>query len=209
MQPQDAFRLARAEDVERSLDALARRLAAELGRDLVLVGVRRRGVPLARALSQRLATPRRAAPRVQEIGLQRYDDELGVLHEEPALAPDTKPLQVKGASVVLVDDVLYSGRTLLRAVSHLLEHGAARVHSAVLCVRGGQTVPVRADFAGLHLDVGTSGVIEVRTPPYEPELAVVLRRRPEPGRESMARDPRGPVSPGVPGSRRSRPPGRD
>lgn len=78
---------------------------------------------------------------------------------------------------MLVDDVLYTGRTLLSAATRLLEAGAGQIRAAVLCSRDRNDVPVSADPVGMQLDVGPSFLIEVQVPPYEEDLAVVIRRR--------------------------------
>ncbi len=173
-----SFAIADRARVEALLDGLARRLHAELGDDLVLLGVRRRGAPLARALASRLETLARRAIPVEEIRLSRYDDDLTVLHEEPVLEAEGAAPALRGANAVVVDDVLYSGRTLLRAVRWALERGAVSVHAAVLCTRGAADVPIHADFAALRLDVGPTHVIEVCVPPFESDLGVLLRPRP-------------------------------
>lgn len=113
---------------------------------------------------------------VSEITLKRYAEDLTVLHERPELGGRPE-LDVEGRRVVLVDDVLYSGRTLFRAVELLVDAGAAEVHAAVLCSRGPNEVPVHADFVGLQLDVGGENAIEVHVPPYEERLRIVLRHR--------------------------------
>lgn len=174
----ETFRLATAGEVEELLDRMAARVRAELGPAPAVVGIRRRGVPLARALAGRLGDSGDRAPRPGEITLERYSEDLEVLHERPRLGGSELPEGLEGETVLLVDDVLYSGRTLLRAVGRVAEAGAGRVHCAVLCSRGGSEVPVTADFVGLQLDVGERNIVEVRVPRYDDELAIDLRRRP-------------------------------
>jgi pyrimidine operon attenuation protein/uracil phosphoribosyltransferase/prolyl-tRNA editing enzyme YbaK/EbsC (Cys-tRNA(Pro) deacylase) len=166
------------------LDALAAQVRARLGGvgDLVIVGIHRRGIPLARLLAERLGQG-----RVQALCLKRYSDDLAVLHDQPRLDERRFPLDVDGRTVLLVDDVLYTGRTLRRAVDHLSARGASRVYTAVLCARGGREVPVRADFAGLRLELEADAIVDVHVPPYEPALAIVLRRRPGAPERSSAR----------------------
>jgi pyrimidine operon attenuation protein/uracil phosphoribosyltransferase len=172
MERGQAFCVADAARVERILDRLADRIRPWVDPDFAILGVRRRGVPLARALARRLETRGPGSIRVGEIGLRRYDDALALLHPRPALDHEPAGFEVEGRTVLVVDDVLYTGRTLLRALEWLVERGAGRVHSAVLCARGEPEVPVRADFLGLRLDVGPGGIVGVAIPPYEPDLAV-------------------------------------
>jgi pyrimidine operon attenuation protein/uracil phosphoribosyltransferase len=166
--------------IDQVLDRMAGGVLATLGEVPLVIGILRRGVPLARALAGRLeALSGRPAP-VAEVRLKRYADDLTLLHREPQLEPVTQGLEVRGARVLLVDDVLYTGRTLLRAAGWLSGLGAGSVHLAVLCARDARELemPVRAEFVGLHFDVEPGAIIEVQVPPYEGQWAVLLTRRP-------------------------------
>ena len=169
------LRIADAARVETLLDTLAGRIRAELEPcDLTLVGLLRRGAPLARRIGRRLGE---SVP-VGVLRLERYADDLTVVHETPRLDEESLDVDVAGRTVVIVDDVLYSGRTLLRAAVHLNERGARRVLAAVLCSRGGQDLPVAAVLVGMHLELGPELIVDVRIPPYEDELGVDLNPKP-------------------------------
>ena len=170
--------------VERAIAALARRAVAELGTEIEIVGIRRRGVPLAHFLAAGIASIVGRAPRIHELGLRRYDDELRLLFHEPELERELDPGAVDGRVVLLVDDVCLSGRTLLAAVQHIAHAGARAVRVAVLCLRDTTEVPIAPDFSVFRLDVGPGVAIEARVPPYEDELAVVLRELSTRGGES-------------------------
>lgn len=185
MAEESGFVIAGPEEVEAVLRRMAASVRALVGEaddagPLCLVGIRRRGVPLAERLSRALAERTGRPVEVGELALKRYADDLTVLHETPRLEASLD-LEVDGRTVLAVDDVLYSGRTLFRAVQLLVEEGASRVHTAVLCSRGGNEVPVHADVTGRRLDVGERNVIEVHAPPYEERLGVVLRHREDVG----------------------------
>lgn len=159
---------------------MAAGVQGELGREVALVGIRRRGVPLAEALADRLEERLGAAPPVGELTLKRYADDLSVLHDEPRLEEEEPlPFDPAGRTLLVVDDVLYSGRTLLRATTHLVSAGAERVVAAVVCARGPNEVPLTAAFVGFRLDVGEANVVEVHVPPYEEDLAVWVMPREE------------------------------
>lgn len=179
MAERKGFLIADAERVSVVLDDLARRLHARLGDDFALVGIRRRGVPLAEALQERLERLRGADVDLGEIELKRYADDLALLHDKPKLGGQEIPFELEGATVVLVDDVEYTGRTLLTAANVLLAAGAAEVHGAMLASRGETEVPAYAAFTGLRLDVGDANVIEVHAPPYEDDLAICILHREE------------------------------
>ena len=173
----DGFRVADAGTLDRVLDRMAAYVDGTVEGGLALIGIRRRGVPLAETLAERVKRSGRTRVLGGEIELKRYADDLTLLHEDPLLLDVELPERLERLTVVLVDDVLYSGRTLLRAARSLVEAGAGIVRCAVLCSRGANEVPIAADFVGLQLDVGPDVIVEVRVPPYEEELAVVLRRR--------------------------------
>ena len=178
MSPEESFRVADGERFGRLLEDMARRIHALGESDLELLGVRRRGVPLAERLADRLGEERGRQVPVQEVALKRYADDLTLLHDRPELKEEPD-LEVEGKSVVVVDDVLYSGRTLFRAARIAVAAGADRVRAAVLCTRGENEVPVTAGVTGLRLDVGETGVVEVHVPPYEETPGIHLVRRPE------------------------------
>lgn len=178
MSAEGGFRVADPKRVERTLDAMAAGARVLLGDRFAIVGILRRGAPLAGRLAERL---RAAGADVDlgEIRLERYADDLTVLHERTRLEEPDLPFEVAGATILVVDDVLYTGRTLLRAAAYLAAEGAERIACAVLCDREKPAVPVRADVVGMRLDVAEEHVVEVRVPPYEDELGVVIRRRSE------------------------------
>lgn len=165
--------------LQKILGRLSHRVYGAFEKVPTIVGIRRRGVPLAERLAGHLEENHGWRPRVGEVTLKRYEDDLTLLHQKPKLAEDSLTVTVDGADVLLVDDVLYTGRTLLRAAEFLLEAGADCVHSVVLCSRDQPEVPVVANFVGLRLDVGSANVIEVELPPYEERAAIVLMHRDE------------------------------
>ncbi|HEX7035860.1 MAG TPA: phosphoribosyltransferase family protein [Pseudomonadales bacterium] len=172
-----AVRLTDAAEVERLLDVLARAIAADLSPDTALVGIVRRGAPLAQRLAERLR--RQGHPvEVGELALKLYDDTLERLYEHPHLDASALDLDVKGRHLILVDDVLYTGESLLRAVCHLHAAGARRLQIAVLCSRGRPLMPIHADFVGLRLEVDEGWIVECHVPPYEEDFGIHLVQRP-------------------------------
>ncbi|MGE0495602.1 MAG: phosphoribosyltransferase family protein [Vulcanimicrobiota bacterium] len=167
-----SFHVADEATLETTLDRIAAEVLARAGSDVHLVGIRRRGVPLAARLAGALRARVGRAYNVGELELKRYSDNLDILHQRPRLVEHPLPFEVAGAHLLVVDDVLYTGRSLLQAVSHLERAGAGRISTVVLCRRDGLEVPIRADFVGWHLEVGPQGVIQVKTPPYDDQTAV-------------------------------------
>jgi pyrimidine operon attenuation protein/uracil phosphoribosyltransferase len=166
--------LAHRAEMQRAVAAIAHRVAAELGTDLEIVGIRRRGVPLAHFIAAGLAGVAGKAPRVHEIGLRRYTDDFKLASAEPKLTHPVDPALVRDRLVLVVDDLCLGGRTLLAASSHLLEAGAARVSAAVLVCTGHTEVPVRPDFHAFRLEVGDGAIVEARVPPFDEELELAV-----------------------------------
>ncbi|MCM8611961.1 phosphoribosyltransferase family protein [Accumulibacter sp.] len=167
--------------LEPVLDSMAARLTGLLAsdEDLVLVGIRRRGVPLAAMLAEHLARRGLLRPALRlELVVKRYADDLSLLHPQTRLSEDTAPTvaDLAGRCAIVVDDVLYRGHSLLRVVQHLVGCGAARVISTVLVDRGVSVLPIHADVAGLRLDVPTGSIVEVHVPPYEADFSIELVR---------------------------------
>lgn len=167
-------------EVETLLDEMAARAAALLaGRDAVLVGILRRGAPLAARLRERLERIHGlGAIPSYEVKIQRYADDLRLLHPETRLTEDPAHagLDLAGRCVLLVDDVLYRGHSLLRALDWAARRGAAEVRVAVLADRHVTALPVHADIIGAHLQLAPEDVVECHVPPYEPELSIELVR---------------------------------
>lgn len=141
--------------------ALGRVIADEraAGRQVCLVGIRRGGDVLARALATALGD---AALRVGAVDIALYRDDLesgGV----PRLLGSDIPFSLDGMAVIVVDDVLYTGRTVHAAMHVLAEHGrAAVVRLAVLVDRGGRELPIAPDVCGVRMDVGGEERVRVR-----------------------------------------------
>jgi pyrimidine operon attenuation protein/uracil phosphoribosyltransferase len=177
MSEDNAFEFATGDDIARQLRRMAGEVAARWPGELVVVGIRRRGVPLAEGLVERLKETDAEVVAVQELELKRYSDELDVLHEQPALTEPDESLELEGRRVLLVDDVVYTGRTLARALQYVTDAGASEVRCAALCVRRGNELPIRPEIVGFHCDIGQGGIVDVRVPPYEDRLAVDLRKK--------------------------------
>ena len=181
------FRAYTTHDLDAVMERMARQLSMQLdAHPVVLVGVLRRGAPLAAMLHERLA---RLRPELEitrtDLKVKRYGDDLTLLHPDTALTET--PLQAQanfaGRRVVVVDDVLYQGHSVFRVLEWVRRHepnltldrrGIARV--AVLVDRRINALPVHADVAGITLQIAPGDVIECNVPPYEPEFAVDIWR---------------------------------
>lgn len=163
------------------LEGVLRRLAGELtdqlqaGEEVVLLGIRSRGLPLA----ERLATLLRAAGGgtvpVGALDITLYRDDLTEMVGSPIVRPTEIPFTLKDRTVVLVDDVLYTGRTVRAALDALLDHGRPRrVLLMVLADRGGRELPIQADFAGIRVKVAPGQRVAVRVSEIDGEDRVTV-----------------------------------
>lgn len=181
-QTADRFRLYSDTDLQPVIRRMARQLADRLdGGDAVLVGVLRRGAPLADRLATAMAElPRAPSITRLDLKVKRYGDDLTLLHPETSLSetPEQARLSLSGRDVVLVDDVLYQGHSLARVLEWARVHGAGRVTAVVLVDRLCSRLPLRADIAGLSLQIAPHDVIECNVPPFEAEFAIDLLRLP-------------------------------
>jgi pyrimidine operon attenuation protein/uracil phosphoribosyltransferase len=165
-------------DVARVVDRMAHQLIEKAGdkvADLVLVGIPTRGAPLARRLAARVEAFSGVTVDVGTVDITLYRDDLrlrGVRALEPTLLPDAG---IDGRLVVLVDDVLFSGRSVRAALDALRDLGRPRaVQLAVLVDRGHRELPIRADYVGKNVPTSRSQKVLVRLAEVDGEDAVVL-----------------------------------
>lgn len=130
---------------------------------LVLVGMRTRGYPLAERLAAAIAGFEGSSVPVGSLDIQLYRDDLTQMGTRTALQPSEIPTDIEGRSVVLVDDVLYTGRSIRAALDALVDYGRPRrVQLAVLVDRGHRELPIRADFVGKNVPTSLSEDVQVR-----------------------------------------------
>jgi len=128
----------------------------------VLVGVRTRGVPLARRLARLIGAAAGKAPVVGALDITLYRDDLTMIAAHPVLKGTDIPVSIDGRVVVLVDDVLYTGRTARAALDELIDFGRpSRIELAVLVDRGHRELPIRADYAGKTLTTTRDEIVQV------------------------------------------------
>ena len=166
-----------AADIARALTRIAHEvLERNKGADnLVLLGIPSRGVPLAHRLAARIAEVEGSAVPVGALDVTMYRDDLR-LHPARALEhTDLPPEGVDGRTVVLVDDVLYSGRTIRAALDSITDHGRpSRVQLAVLVDRGHRELPIRADYVGKNLPTSAGERVRVLLEERDGSDAVVI-----------------------------------
>jgi pyrimidine operon attenuation protein / uracil phosphoribosyltransferase len=152
-------------EVDRTLVRLAHEIL-EKTHDLdklAFVGIRRRGVPLAQRLSAKIEELEGKKVPVGVLDISLYRDDLSTISHQPIVNATEMPFPVAGRDVILVDDVLYTGRTVRAALDALFDHGrAARVQLLVLIDRGWRELPIEAGFVGRVVETSANEIIEVK-----------------------------------------------
>jgi len=144
--------------------------------DLILVGLQTRGVHLAQRIAENIADIEDFKPIVRSLDPRLWRDDPQVASGQPLLPSDI-PTSVDGRLVVIVDDVLYTGRTIRAAMEALLDFGrASRIQLAVLVDRGHRELPIRPDYIGKNLPTSRDERVQVRMLEIDGEDAVLIER---------------------------------
>ena len=145
--------------------------------DVLLVGIHTRGVFLARRLAANLAVFEGAEVPVASLDINLYRDDLQE-RAQPRVRPTEMPFSIAGKRVVLVDDVLFTGRTVRAALDALNDFGRPRqVQLAILLDRGHRELPIRADYVGRNIPTGWDDLVKVRLMESDNVDEVVLAKR--------------------------------
>jgi pyrimidine operon attenuation protein / uracil phosphoribosyltransferase len=154
--------------------------------DVALVGIQTRGVPLAQRLARLIEERTGDAPELGAVDITFYRDDVlarggeAPLHAQPVVRETQLDFQLEGRTVVLVDDVLYTGRTIRAAIDALFDYGRpARVQLAVLVDRGHRELPIRPDYVGKNLPTARGERIQVQLLEVDEVDAVLLVSTPE------------------------------
>jgi len=157
-----------AQDIDRAVRRLGREIAERAkasgaAKNLAIVGIRRGGVFLAQRLRGELREALGAEPPIGTLDIALYRDDLAEKGAAPVIGPTDVRFPVQGKTIVLVDDVLYTGRTVRAALDEIVDFGRPRrVWLAVLVDRGGRELPIAADFAGARIEVREEDDVQVR-----------------------------------------------
>jgi pyrimidine operon attenuation protein/uracil phosphoribosyltransferase len=176
----DARQIMTADEVRRAIVRISHEIVERhAGTDgLVLVGIQRRGVPLARRLATAIAEHEGVDLPVGALDITFYRDDLSLIAQQPVVKGTAIPVDLNDKTVVLVDDVLYTGRTIRAAMDALIDFGRPRaIRLAVIVDRGHRELPIRADHVGKNLPTSRDELVRVHLVETDGEDAVLIQRR--------------------------------
>src|SRR6188474_1247814 len=144
---------------------------------LALVGIQRRGVPLARRIAASIAENEGVDVPVGALDITFYRDDLSLVAQQPVVKGTDLPFDLNGATVVLVDDVLYTGRTIRAAMDALVDFGRPQaIRLAVLVDRGHRELPIRADHVGKNVPTSREELVKVHLAEIDDDDGVEIER---------------------------------
>lgn len=163
--------------MKRALRRIAHEIIENNGgvENLKLVGIQRRGVTLAKMIREIIEQVEGVRLPLGVLDITFYRDDLSSLSEHPVVNATDLPFQVQDARIVMVDDVLFSGRTARAAMDAICDMGRPScVQLAVMVDRGHRELPIRADYVGKNLPTSKSELVGVRVPEFDGDMSVVL-----------------------------------
>jgi pyrimidine operon attenuation protein / uracil phosphoribosyltransferase len=171
-----------ADDIRRALTRIAHEIVErDKGPEgIALVGIANRGDDLARRLAAEILSIEGSPVPVGALDITFYRDDIGMKAEAPEVHETRVDFDINGKTVVLVDDVLFTGRTIRAAMDALMDFGRPfRIRLAVLVDRGHRELPIRADFVGKNVPTRRTDDVRVRVREVDGEDAVVIARSPD------------------------------
>lgn len=147
--------------------------------NVLLVGIRRRGVPLAERIAAKISEMDGVTVATGALDITLYRDDLSTVGERPVVNKTELPADITGKTIILVDDVLYTGRTIRAALDELIDFGRPRrVQLAVLIDRGWRELPIQADYIGKSVTTTETEIIKVMLPEFDETEQVIVVEHP-------------------------------
>ena len=168
------------DDVNVIIRKIASKIAAKYANEksLAIIGILRRGTPLADLVLQELKKLVRAPGNILRVdfNVKRYADDLSILYPHTLLTLDplSSSVNLEGYHIVLVDDVIFTGSSILKVIEYLLTKSPASISSACLVDRLNSKYSIQSEFVGLYFQANPQFIIECNVPPYEPSLKIDL-----------------------------------
>jgi pyrimidine operon attenuation protein/uracil phosphoribosyltransferase len=173
------YQLMKREEVRATLDHIAEEiLKTNDGRPVVLLGIQRRGVPMAKRMAVRMAEKTKREPQIGTLDINLYRDDLTRVGFQPVVRKTEVPPDIDDKDIILVDDVLYTGRTIRAALDALCDFGRMRtIQLAVLIDRGHRELPIEANFVGKKITTKDNEVVEVKLTEIDGEDAIYVMEK--------------------------------
>jgi pyrimidine operon attenuation protein/uracil phosphoribosyltransferase len=166
-----------AAEIERTLIRLAHEIVERNGgiKNLALIGIRRRGVPLAERLASAIYEFEKAQVPVGSLDINLYRDDLSTVATQPVIQSTEIHFPINGMTIVLVDDVLYTGRTVRAAMEALLDYGRPKaIQLCALIDRGHRELPIQANYVGKSVQTTANETVEVKVAEIDQTEGVLL-----------------------------------
>lgn len=177
MQLREKAKVLTPEEIERALRRMAHEVLEQNRglENLVLVGIQRRGVYLANRLRDLLRQIEDVKVPTGELDITLYRDDLTLLHDQPVVHSTSIPVDITGRTVLLVDDVIFTGRTVRAALDALMDMGRPQqIQLAALIDRGHRELPIHPDYCGRNVPTSMAEIIEVKVREYDGAEEVVI-----------------------------------
>jgi pyrimidine operon attenuation protein/uracil phosphoribosyltransferase len=170
------YQLMNADEVRGTLETLADQIVStNAGRPVVLLGIQRRGIPMSQRMAKRIALQTGVTPEMGILDINLYRDDLTKVATQPIVRRTEIPADIDDKDVILVDDVLYTGRTVGAALRALIDFGRMRtIQLAVFVDRGHRELPVEANYIGKEITTKDNEVVEVRLQEVDGEDAIYV-----------------------------------
>ena len=151
-------------EMEKTLFSLSQEVLEKMGeKDPAIIGIRKRGAILAKRIAERIKTLGKKEIPLGALDITLYRDDLSVIAPQPVVHQTEIPFNLTGKNILLVDDVLYTGRTVRAALDELIDFGRPReIKLLVLVDRGHRELPIQPDFVGKKVTAGENEMVEVK-----------------------------------------------
>ncbi|MFA9500150.1 bifunctional pyr operon transcriptional regulator/uracil phosphoribosyltransferase PyrR [Mannheimia sp. E30BD] len=165
------------EQFQRMISRISHQIIEKHGnlQNVVIVGIKRRGAEIAELIQKRIVELSQIQLPSMALDITFYRDDLDLIYQDPVFKGADNQININGKKVILVDDVLFTGRTIRAALDALLDFGrAARIELVILVDRGHRELPIRADYVGKNIPTAKNEQIKVHTLSYDGVNQVVL-----------------------------------
>ena len=175
------YQLMKASDVQNTLDRMSQEIVERNGgRQVVLIGIHRRGVPMAKRMAAAIAAVTQKEPPIGVLDINLYRDDLTRVAFQPVVRRTDVPPSIDDKDVILVDDVLYTGRTIRAALDAMCDFGRMRsIQLAVMVDRGHRELPIEANYIGKRITTKDNEVVEVKLTEIDGEDAIYVMEKTE------------------------------